>query len=1571
MKMIKNILFSFVAIFSFASAQTLFAEPPNTEWKVTGPDSSMLTITEVVDEGVKPWVFTLAKANGELKVSSAGSSSKLNFRTIDLSDSKYSGYVIKFHNGSTLRNNTTIKELYWPNTITYISANTFLNCSNLAICDYPQDTKMTSIGNTAFSGCKNLIHFSMCDTISSIGEDAFSGCTKLVFNGPMLPNSYTTIYARRFNSIKGKPLKDGLLVVGGAGKPVTWVPYNNNNNNNQYFKGLNITNLIFGAGVANAGTNYYANYTKYNPYEGCPITNIVVKNPGVFAFGEALSYSTSTIKRPTTIRNYDVAGYITGEIVPNATVQATRINAAKNKYWQELLLKLTPENYKLWKDVSAEAKANYWNNFNGGVVGTGDEVPHGIALYRTSYTITVDGESIGPLTIWGGIWLVFNNGGEWPAVLVSVNVPVANEGLAYTGSEQTGVSEGEGYTLEGHKATEAGFYTATATLKDGYKWLDGSLEPKEIIWSIGVVQVPVAIDGLRYTGSEQTGIVENEAYVLTGHKATEVGTHTATATLNNGFVWPDGTKEQKTVQWSIGEAPIQIPVAITGLKYTGSELTGVVEASDYTLQGHKATNVGTYTATATLVDTEHYEWADGTKDPKTITWTIEGTKIPVAITGLQYNGKTQTGVKAGTGYTLSGNTGKAVGTYTATATLLAGYMWEDGTLDPKTITWLIDEEVRDPEPEPLPDPEPDTEDTPASIIYVNPAATGANNGTSWTDAYTDFFAALKKITAEKNVIWFAGTFTCSADCVVTIPNGVKAKIRGGFKGGEVTAAEREEGVKSVVSGKVRAYKTLEISSDSALRIERIRFIESKDRGIYKKGAGDLTLVDCDMIACGYALGKSNGNPTHGRGFVMVGTPGKTRLFATRCTFAGNRVGAYNNYDAGNGQGAAFMNLARATLDDCLFATNGLPVLNVPSTYGFRYFKGSALYATNAPVTIRGTKFLFNRAVCAQEYDQTDDANLMGATVRLEAGTGRSVFTNCLWMANQNARGINNSTHISRGGGGEIFFNPGKTYAECEVVNCTFAANLNHISKNGGCGVNVRSGKMKILNSIFSDNISIATGTTIGKDIYVADGAEVNVSYSMLSPDKSGDRLIYAAGPGTLNIGEGVVFDRANFVSRVEEARYMQSVNAGTYFYLPVALDYLINLNVHLRSKAGYYDFGQNKRIRSYSENSPALDAGDPKSDYSKEPYTSWGYHGRRVNMGFYGNTPEAAATRYKGFFVKVVGGESAPKEEVEVIGKPDNTVPVEDIIVCDGADQAVKIYRGSEVVWKWKASTDSALAGNTHNDLRGRFNGLTEVRVCDYNGKKVVAISSSNCAWAIVDMATTNAIAFGYSRTAGQAVRNTIMPHSIDLLPNDIVAVASTYTVDQNEPETKYGCYFYHIAGDKAKSYQDPAKQGATFFSIENPHGFYWDNDNKKLYVSSSEGLTRLNVTFNSEANKFDIEEEAVFGIAQLGAKWGHDLALVPGTRILAMTAYEMTLFFDMDKEQWLLDEIVWRMDQKGFDPHEDKIHFLSTVPRTDYVTDTLEVWTKENGFKEYLKVPGAKFYKARWAGGVLDSIAK
>ena len=64
-------------------------------------------------------------------------------------------------------------------------------------------------------------------------------------------------------------------------------------------------------------------------------------------------------------------------------------------------------------------------------------------------------------------------------------------------------------------------------------------------------------------------------------------------------------------------------------------------------------------------------------------------ETPAANIDLVYNGKTQTGVDSGDGYTLTDATAKDAGTYTATATLKDGYVWSDGTTAPKTITYTI------------------------------------------------------------------------------------------------------------------------------------------------------------------------------------------------------------------------------------------------------------------------------------------------------------------------------------------------------------------------------------------------------------------------------------------------------------------------------------------------------------------------------------------------------------------------------------------------------------------------------------------------------------------------------------------------------------------------------------------------------------------------------------------------------------------------------------------------------------------------------------------------------------------
>lgn len=69
-------------------------------------------------------------------------------------------------------------------------------------------------------------------------------------------------------------------------------------------------------------------------------------------------------------------------------------------------------------------------------------------------------------------------------------VYVYSKKLTYNGKEQTGVSIADKYgntsvaTLTGHRATEVGTYTATASLKEGYSWSDGTTGNKNIVWRI-------------------------------------------------------------------------------------------------------------------------------------------------------------------------------------------------------------------------------------------------------------------------------------------------------------------------------------------------------------------------------------------------------------------------------------------------------------------------------------------------------------------------------------------------------------------------------------------------------------------------------------------------------------------------------------------------------------------------------------------------------------------------------------------------------------------------------------------------------------------------------------------------------------------------------------------------------------------------------------------------------------------------------------------------------------------------------------------------------------------------------
>lgn len=824
---------------------------------------------------------------------------------------------------------------------------------------------------------------------------------------------------------------------------------------------------------------------------------------------------------------------------------------------------------------------------------------------------------------------------------------------------------------------------------------------------------------------------------------------------------------------------------------------------------------------------------------------------------------------------------------------------------------------------------------PKNVIHVRTNATGCGSGENWTDAMTDFHAALKALSVEKNEIWFAGTNVCwNPYKTIALPSSVV--VRGGFAGLENSIAERPDSLMSVVSGR-RQIHTMDVSSSYPLLIERIRFENSKEQGISKSGSGDLTLADCEIEGCGTRLGVA-----YGYGLSVSGAADSSQCVITNCVFAGNGIPhkSLNYPDAnksGLGFGASFRNLSRVTIDDSLFITNGVPFSQpLDTTHGYQQTSGSAIYAENAPVTARGCRFICNRAW---------SGGISGGTVRLAAGTGESAFTNCLWLANQNS--VAGYNVVNEGGGGEIFFDPAAADASLDVMHCTFAGNLNDIASAAGGALNIHSGTAHVINSIFYGNIIPRGKGVRGTDVYVAQGASLTAEYSLFPAD---DPDVICVDEGAEFIrGEGLVFGSPLFVSPVEDLRYMPLSGQSAIAYPAAAIDYLTSLNVHLRGKIGYVDEERPVRVRAIGQQSPAIDAGHPSSPYFNEPKKSWGYSGKRANLGFYGNTAYATATRRPGFYISIRGGgttidkPSADDLPVEVIGggtasvKP---VGVEDVVICDQADNSVKIVRGTEVIWRWNGTEDPTLP----EDMRSSFTSApTECKVL--GGGKYIAMVASG--WAIIDVATTNAVAYGKCKGS---------PHSIEVLPNDIVVVASTDTWAW----THLGVFFYDISGSRAKS---PSSQNRTYFWMDNPHGFYWDDTEKRLYISDTQGLHRC--IYGYDGNTFTFEVERTWKIAELGLTYGHDLMLIPGTRTLAMTTFEQIIFFDLDKQDWIKDKLLWRADAKAFDPHRDGEHFLVTVPKAGFdpkwTTDTVDTYSRTEGFRTYFVLPGSKIYKARW----------
>ena len=74
----------------------------------------------------------------------------------------------------------SLNEIFsFPSEVQSIDWSAFYGCVNLKIIVFPDDSKLTTIGDNAFENCKNLNIINIPPSLQYIGKDAFLGCNKI------------------------------------------------------------------------------------------------------------------------------------------------------------------------------------------------------------------------------------------------------------------------------------------------------------------------------------------------------------------------------------------------------------------------------------------------------------------------------------------------------------------------------------------------------------------------------------------------------------------------------------------------------------------------------------------------------------------------------------------------------------------------------------------------------------------------------------------------------------------------------------------------------------------------------------------------------------------------------------------------------------------------------------------------------------------------------------------------------------------------------------------------------------------------------------------------------------------------------------------------------------------------------------------------------------------------------------------------------------------------------------------------------------------------------------------------
>jgi predicted outer membrane repeat protein len=345
-------------------------------------------------------------------------------------------------------------------------------------------------------------------------------------------------------------------------------------------------------------------------------------------------------------------------------------------------------------------------------------------------------------------------------------------------------------------------------------------------------------------------------------------------------------------------------------------------------------------------------------------------------------------------------------------------------------------------------------------VFVNHQATGANNGNSWLDAYSDLRSAINNTT--KGEIWVAqGTYKPTNGLNRSFYFSLKdsVEIYGGFVGSETARSQRNHTTNiTILSGDIGI---LNDSSDNVYHVLR------------------ANNVNISSILDGFTIAFGNAYSDNGAGIYNSSSSNKIK----NCTF-------YRNTAIFGEGGAVYNSSSNPSFYNCIFESNqaddggAVSMSNsnfLPATYtDCTFINNRGLSNGGALVQFYNAPYL-KRCSFINNLGYQGGAILLGNTVGSGSGNTWSIDS-CLFLGNHGSNGggciyssngvvaVSNTKFINNTGGtnGGAIFSTGNGVI---FDNCDFE--FNRCNSEGGA-IYLQNGNVgtEIKNCIFNGNRAI-------------------------------------------------------------------------------------------------------------------------------------------------------------------------------------------------------------------------------------------------------------------------------------------------------------------------------------------------------------------------------------------------------------------------------------------------------------------------------------------------------------------